>query len=336
MNFSDTQIVSTLPVFDSSLHLNSRVFALDDGIFYFGGSRMWVPLNGIVLELNAGENISKGQPVYLSALNTVMKASSSSESTSNVIGVAAETRTTGQSITIFGDGCVLKTALIGATYGTRYYLSETAGVFVTTLTTENQRVQVGFSINATDFKVSIEYNTETNVTSGTIAFWPDETPPDGWLECDGSALYSGEYLSLYNAIGDLYGNGIDNRSVGSEGNEDFNIPDYRGLLLRGVDGGAGVDENAEFDRFGTVGNSETFMTGSSIDDGDNLGTYQAAEMKDHYHKGSFIWNEYPGATHNSSSGIRLVFLPHYNYSTSNRNYSIDNARNISLMIIIKI
>lgn len=58
--------------------------------------------------------------------------------------------------------------------------------------------------------------------------------PWGWLPCDGRTLAIAAYPQLYAALGTRYG--------GS--GEHFNIPDYRGLFLRGVDAGSGLDPDA--------------------------------------------------------------------------------------------
>lgn len=46
----------------------------------------------------------------------------------------------------------------------------------------------------------------------------------GWLVCDGRPLPKNKYLELYNMLGDLYGSD----------NDTFNLPDYRGMFLRGI------------------------------------------------------------------------------------------------------
>ena len=70
---------------------------------------------------------------------------------------------------------------------------------------------------------------------GDIKVCPYETVPDGWLECDGSAVSRTTYADLYAAIGTAWGYG-DNATT-------FNLPDFRGRFPRGWDHGAGVDPN---------------------------------------------------------------------------------------------
>lgn len=54
----------------------------------------------------------------------------------------------------------------------------------------------------------------------------------GWMVCDGRSLWADKYPRLYAVLGTLYG---------SEKENAFNLPDLRGVFLRGVDAGAGVD-----------------------------------------------------------------------------------------------
>ncbi|MCU0546785.1 MAG: phage tail protein [Oscillatoriaceae cyanobacterium Prado104] len=56
----------------------------------------------------------------------------------------------------------------------------------------------------------------------------------GWTVCDGKELKVSEYPELFAVLGYLYGGE----------NEIFKIPDYRGYFLRGVDGGANRDPDA--------------------------------------------------------------------------------------------
>ncbi|MFG2386051.1 phage tail protein [Streptomyces avermitilis] len=57
----------------------------------------------------------------------------------------------------------------------------------------------------------------------------------GWLYCDGRALDPASYPDLFAVIGTLHG---------GNGTQTFNLPDYRGYLLRGVDDNAGRDPDA--------------------------------------------------------------------------------------------
>ena len=100
------------------------------------------------------------------------------------------------------------------------------------------------------------------VPVGTMADWPMETPPGGWLECDGAYLLKVEYLQLFDAIGTTYG---------SSGAAHFQLPDCRGKFKRSWDHGAGIDPGSRMDR----------GDGTS---GDIVGTLQGFAMEQHNHQ----------------------------------------------------
>lgn len=62
--------------------------------------------------------------------------------------------------------------------------------------------------------------------------------PTGWLLCDGSAVSSTNYARLFDAIGTAWGDGSVDANTGAENPDnpatDFNLPDLRGLFLRGA------------------------------------------------------------------------------------------------------
>lgn len=60
------------------------------------------------------------------------------------------------------------------------------------------------------------------VPIGAIIPWPGNTPPNGWLECNGQVFNTGQNPKLYGVLG---------RN---------NVPDYRGLFLRGWSHGSGA------------------------------------------------------------------------------------------------
>jgi microcystin-dependent protein len=67
---------------------------------------------------------------------------------------------------------------------------------------------------------------------GSTMEWHTETPPDGYLEHDGSSLSRTTYAALFAVIGTRFGF-VDSST--------FNLPDDRGEFKRGWDHGRGVD-----------------------------------------------------------------------------------------------
>jgi microcystin-dependent protein len=97
-----------------------------------------------------------------------------------------------------------------------------------------------------------------------ISYAGDElNMPPGWMVCDGRALDTTEYPSLYTAIGYSWGRTDDL----------FHLPDLRGRFLRGVDMGEGVDPDAD---------ARTAINGGST--GDAVGTYQEDAFQKHKHE----------------------------------------------------
>ncbi|SSZ40953.1 Phage Tail Collar Domain [Bartonella grahamii] len=60
-----------------------------------------------------------------------------------------------------------------------------------------------------------------------------ERLPDGWLPCDGRAYSRYVYWDLFCVIGTTWGEG--------DGVTTFNVPDFRGMFLRGLDNERNLD-----------------------------------------------------------------------------------------------
>lgn len=91
---------------------------------------------------------------------------------------------------------------------------------------------------------------------------PASNIPAGWLLCDGSAVSRSTYINLYNAIGVAWGTG--------DGSTTFNLPDLRGMFLRGV---AGTDTVGDPDANTRLANAHG---GNS---GNNVGSYQGDAIR---------------------------------------------------------
>lgn len=91
---------------------------------------------------------------------------------------------------------------------------------------------------------------------------PAENIPVGWMLCDGSAISRSEYANLYKAIGVCWGIG--------DGATTFNLPDLRGMFLRGVSGDSGNDADAD---------SRVLLTDNGGNTGNNVGSYQGDAIR---------------------------------------------------------
>lgn len=97
------------------------------------------------------------------------------------------------------------------------------------------------------------------VPAGTIIAYGGKNLPTGWLWCDGKS-YNGAsgsiYYDLYQAIGDTFGN---------PGANIFNVPDLRGIWMRGA-GTNSTYKDATDNYFTAI-----------------LGTYYTDQMQGHFH-----------------------------------------------------
>jgi len=92
--------------------------------------------------------------------------------------------------------------------------------------------------------------------------------PEHWCLCDGRPLRRDLYRALFRRIGIAHGWG--------DGSSTFNIPDYQGRFLRGVDHGEGRDPDAGGRQaMGHHGNT-----------GDNVGSVQRDMIQSHKHDDS--------------------------------------------------
>lgn len=91
----------------------------------------------------------------------------------------------------------------------------------------------------------------------------------GWMFCDGRVLDQKVYPELFAVIGYLYG----------KNGQLFNLPDYRGMFLRGVDAGSGMDPDAS-SRLAPAGNGTSSGIGSFQCDALQMHThsYQSVQL----------------------------------------------------------
>lgn len=93
-----------------------------------------------------------------------------------------------------------------------------------------------YATNAADAASTLNGNI---IPVGTIHWFAVDTPPDGWLICDGSAV-----TSVYPDLRSLLVNA--GSPFGTDANSDPLLPDLRGEFIRGFDSGRGVDTGRAF------------------------------------------------------------------------------------------
>lgn len=121
------------------------------------------------------------------------------------------------------------------------------------------------------------FATGHGVPPGSVMAFAGPQPPPGWLLCNGQALSRTGYPALFEAIGEVHGAG--------DGSATFNLPDYRGRFLRGVDQGAGRDPNAASRSASAAGGTAGDTVGSVQDDSTALPAagFIALEAGNHAH-----------------------------------------------------
>jgi len=119
-------------------------------------------------------------------------------------------------------------------------------------------------------KIQNEIQQANSTPIGAIMPYAGSTAPSGWLFCNGQAISrTGDYAGLFSAINTTYGAG--------NGTTTFNVPDLRGIFIRGA---------------GTSGKYKDY-NGNYYSS--NLGTYQYDAIKN-------IWGHFFGRSLGSSDG----------------------------------
>ena len=99
-------------------------------------------------------------------------------------------------------------------------------------TSTPQYIDTTNTTGGTTYTNHLRANSFNLLPAGMVVQWVTSTAPTGWLLCDGTAYnastsYPGNpiYQELYNVIGNQFG---------GTNNTNFQVPDYRGMYLRGA------------------------------------------------------------------------------------------------------
>jgi len=114
----------------------------------------------------------------------------------------------------------------------------------------------------------------TGAPAGVIMAFAGTAAPTGFLSCDGSAVSRSTYATLFTAIGTTWGSG--------DGSTTFNVPDLRGMFVRGT------GTNATGSSSGAVGPS--------------VGSYAADTYLNHTHTDSGHTHPYLAPTRGGAAG----------------------------------
>jgi hypothetical protein len=124
-------------------------------------------------------------------------------------------------------------------------------------------------VNSMDGSISSQ-----GIPIGTIVTFGGNTTPTGWFLCNGQSVSRTTYAALFNTIGTAYGNG--------DGSTTFNVPDFRGKFLRGLDGTAGVDPDSGASSNAGADGKRYALNGGNT--GNSLGSVQLDGFQGHWHQ----------------------------------------------------
>lgn len=151
----------------------------------------------------------------------------------------------------------------------------------------------------------------SSTPAGAVMAFAMTTAPTGWLECDGAEVSRTTYSNLFAAIGTTFGAGDGALDPPTDPATTFNIPDMRGVFVRGW---ANAKANVDADNM--------------YDAGRNFGTEQADAFKSHSHT-------FKGATGSSGSGTSSRDSVPETQNTGLTGDVETRPRNVALMYCIK-
>ena len=151
------------------------------------------------------------------------------------------------------------------------------------------------------------------VPPGKISMFCTETPPDGWLECNGASFDENIYVDLSNAIGTIWSD-----------NNTYKVPDLRGLFLKGWDGTGTV---------GTYEDDEVFNHNHTVDNyTHNHLSSRSTHGGHHYHGWNAVKVRYAWNGGNDYNYVAMGGKNHYWVWSDRINVDIGSAHNHSVSV----
>ncbi len=175
---------------------------------------------------------------------------------------------------------------------------------------------------------------------GSIQPYGGTTAPEGWLLCNGDSVSQDDYPDLFDVIG---------TNFGTDGSGNFNLPDLRGMFLRGKNDGATIEVNYN----GTVvtepvdkdadirislkpGGASNDAVGSYQGDAiRNITGYARVATMSRTAVPPFSYGTNYGDSFDTSSGNRYDSLLHFNAASQVPTGADNRPRNVSVNYIIK-
>lgn len=167
--------------------------------------------------------------------------------------------------------------------------------------------------------LTVEGNIMTPTFTGMVGYFAVNSPPTGWLVCNGSAISRTVYSDLFNTIRTTFGSG--------DGSTTFNLPDLRGEFIRGWDSGRGIDSgrvfgSSQLDAMQSLtGYTSWFQTDYDFRGGGNTGVFGSVQTR-------------TGGT-DGDNGRDTCGRTYFDNSEQARTASENRPRNIALLPCIK-
>lgn len=125
---------------------------------------------------------------------------------------------------------------------------------------------------------------------GAILDWMTDTPPAGWLICDGQSVSRTTYADLFSLWGDTFGAG--------DGSTTFNLPDFR--FRSPIGAGSNLDETVAIGVGGQYGTETATLNEAELpphshpvaDTGHNHGIVDPGHFHDHIRPGGAAGGAY--------------------------------------------
>jgi hypothetical protein len=161
---------------------------------------------------------------------------------------------------------------------------------------------------------------------GSVIAYAGDVDPDleerqgqCWLLCDGRPLKKEQFPTLFRHIGTSHGEGCDPQTGSKREGCDFNLPDYRGLFLRGLDQCRGMDPDSR--RRGSALQGDR----SSGNSGDKVGSLQQDALQGHTHSEAGNGHSHSGTTNLDGGHNHPVDINRQSICGNNGTHDVDNG-----------
>jgi microcystin-dependent protein len=247
---------SFAPLF--STYFIGNNYYINDG----AGNVIQVTSGGEVLALNSGIATGSAQASFVSSILTVISAPNTPADIQGGSLLLGNTTANSKFLTLSPP------AAMAANYTLTLPAGNGSGqLAIMTMDTSNNMAanvnvdNVTLTISSNVLQVAAGFGV---IPTGSFIPYGGTSVPTGYLLCNGAAVSRTTYATLFSIIGTANGIG--------DGSTTFNVPDMRGMFVRGVTGASGNDPDA---------GSRSAVNGGN--GGNNVGSIQGWQIQSHLH-----------------------------------------------------